>query len=230
MRCAQYIIQIRYPFLLIMRAPNFIDKLISEFDNALRTIRPPINRVASRLSPADSIEEGVLSSQERKHSAGLMRVNHSGEVCAQALYQGQALTAQLTHVKKQMIHAALEEVDHLAWCEQRLHELNSHPSRLNVFWYSGSILLGALAGLAGDKISLGFVAETEQQVGAHLQKHLNLLPKTDYKSQAILKHMQEDEEQHAESALHAGGIDLPWVIKQLMSLVSKTMTKSSYYF
>jgi ubiquinone biosynthesis monooxygenase Coq7 len=158
-----------------------------------------------------------------------MRVNHAGEVCAQALYQGQALTAQLTHIKKQMMDAALEETDHLAWCEARLYELDSQPSRLTVFWYSGSIVLGALAGWAGDKISLGFVAETERQVSAHLQNHLQSLPVDDKKTRLILKQMKEDEEHHAQTAIEAGAIELPSVVKQLMSLVSKVMTKSSYY-
>lgn len=158
-----------------------------------------------------------------------MRVNHAGEVCAQALYQGQALTAQLTHIKKQMSDAAAEEIDHLAWCEERLTELGSKPSLLNPFWYGGSIILGALAGFVGDKVSLGFVAETERQVSAHLQHHLQQLPAKDKKSQAILFKMKEDEEQHATTALNAGAIELPYIVKQLMRVVSKLMTKSSYY-
>ena len=158
-----------------------------------------------------------------------MRVNHAGEVCAQALYQGQALTAQLTHIKQQMTEAAIEETDHLAWCEQRLQELDSKPSQLNFIWYSGSLLLGALAGLAGDKISLGFVAETEHQVSAHLQAHLKKLPQEDKKTKLILEQMQKDEEHHAHTALEAGGIELPYLVKELMALVSKIMTKSSYY-
>lgn len=212
-----------------MRTISFIDKVISEVDTALRTISPPINRTTPRRSPAADIEDSRLSKAEQKHSAGLMRVNHAGEVCAQALYQGQALTAHLTHIKKQMTEAAIEETDHLAWCEQRLHELSSQPSQLNLIWYCGSIILGALAGLAGDKVSLGFVAETEHQVSAHLQEHLKKLPKEDKKTQLILKQMQEDEEHHAQMALDAGGIELPFVIKQLMTMMSKLMTKTSYY-
>lgn len=212
-----------------MRTITVLDTLVSEFDTALRTINPPKNRGSQRQTPAVLVNEGTLSRQERKHSAGLMRVNHSGEVCAQALYQGQALTAQLTHIKQQMTEAALEETDHLAWCEQRLDELGSKPSLLNTLWYSGSLLLGALAGIAGDKISLGFVAETERQVSAHLQKHLSSLAPQDKKSRAILEQMQHDEEQHAHTALAAGGIELPLVLKQLMATVSKLMTKSSYY-
>jgi ubiquinone biosynthesis monooxygenase Coq7 len=206
-----------------------MDRFISELDTALRTINPPQKREALRPYPANGFDEAPLSTKEQKHCAGLMRVNHSGEVCAQALYQGQALTAHLTHVKQQMMDAAREETDHLAWCEQRLNELNSQPSRLNILWYSGSLILGALAGWAGDKISLGFVAETERQVTAHLQAHIQALPEEDNKTKRILKQMQEDEERHAECAVHAGGIELPDVIKQLMNGVSKLMTKSSYY-
>jgi ubiquinone biosynthesis monooxygenase Coq7 len=212
-----------------MHKANALDNLISEVDNALRTLFPPPKRVSSRHSPAEKLEDKPLSAQERKHVAGLMRVNHTGEVCAQALYQGQALTAQLTHIKKQMSDAAAEETDHLAWCEERLRELGSKPSILNPIWYGGSILLGALAGFAGDKVSLGFVAETERQVSAHLYRHLKKVPAQDKKSQAILTKMQADEEHHAAAAVEAGAIELPFVIKQLMHLVSKLMTKSSYY-
>lgn len=212
-----------------MRTMSFLDAFISEVDNALRTVLPPSKRVSTRHSPAVEIEDNPLSLREKKHVAGLMRVNHAGEVCAQALYQGQALTAQLTHIKQQMSDAAAEEVDHLAWCEERLYELGSKPSLLNPIWYSGSILLGALAGFAGDKVSLGFVAETERQVTAHLKHHLQKLPAQDKKSQAILKQMQMDEEQHATAAIESGGIELPTPIKRIMSLVSKLMTHSSYH-
>lgn len=158
-----------------------------------------------------------------------MRVNHAGEVCAQALYQGQALTARLTHVKEQMAQAAAEEVDHLAWCEERLRQLNSQPSILNPIWYGGSILLGAMAGMAGDKISLGFVAETELQVTNHLKLHLDKVPSNDLKTRAILELMKQDEEHHAQEALAAGAVELPFVVKQLMNVVSKLMTASSYH-
>ncbi|MCE0722102.1 MULTISPECIES: 2-polyprenyl-3-methyl-6-methoxy-1,4-benzoquinone monooxygenase [Legionella] len=208
---------------------NTLDTLISEIDNALRTLFPPAQRTSTRSSPAESFAETDLSTQEKKHVAGLMRVNHAGEVCAQALYQGQALTAQLTHIKKQMSDAAAEETDHLAWCEERLAELGSKPSVLNPLWYGGSIILGSLAGLAGDKVSLGFVAETERQVARHLHRHLKKLPTKDKKSHAILMKMKEDEEQHATTALNAGAIELPYIVKQLMRVVSKLMTKSSYY-
>lgn len=212
-----------------MRNAHFIDALLAEVDNVLRTLLPPATRISSRTSPAATINDTTLSVHEKKQVVGLMRVNHAGEVCAQALYQGQALTAQLTHIKKQMSDAAAEEVDHLAWCEQRLHELGSKPSLLNPIWYSGSILLGAIAGFAGDKISLGFVAETERQVSAHLAQHLQKLPAHDKKSQAILAQMQQDEEQHAAIAIEAGAIKLPFPVQQLMRMVSKIMTQSSYY-
>ncbi|WP_454781500.1 2-polyprenyl-3-methyl-6-methoxy-1,4-benzoquinone monooxygenase [Legionella sp. WA2022007384] len=206
-----------------------LDTLIAEVDNALRTIFPPAQRISTRPSPAEPLPDIALSIKEKKHVAGLMRVNHAGEVCAQALYQGQALTARLTHIKKQMSNAAAEEIDHLAWCEERLAELGSKPSILNPFWYAGSIILGAFAGFVGDKVSLGFVAETERQVSDHLGRHLQKLPTKDKKSHAILVKMKEDEEQHAATALNAGGIELPYLVKQLMRGVSKLMTKSSYY-
>lgn len=208
---------------------SFLDALLAEVDNALRTILPPQQRVSTRLSPAVDVKELPLSTAEKRHVAGLMRVNHAGEVCAQALYQGQALTAHLTHIKQQMSEAAAEETDHLAWCEQRLHELGYKPSLLNPLWYAGSILLGAVAGAAGDKVSLGFVAETERQVTAHLQHHLQKLPAQDERSKVILQQMQEDEMHHANAAIAAGGIELLYPVKQLMSMISKLMTKTSYY-
>ncbi len=206
-----------------------IDKLLCEIDTALRTLLVPNKRNSSRPNPGQEITEPSLSSQERRHVAGLMRVNHAGEVCAQALYQGQAMTAKLTAVKEQMSMAAKEEVEHLAWCEQRLRELDSHPSLLNPLWYSGSLMLGALAGLAGDRWSLGFVAETERQVSNHLQQHLQHLPPQDIKSKAILSKMQDDETHHAEEAAAAGAAELPFMIKQLMHGVSRLLTKSSYH-
>ncbi|AWN72840.1 2-polyprenyl-3-methyl-6-methoxy-1,4-benzoquinone monooxygenase [Legionella anisa] len=208
---------------------NMFDTLIFEVDNTLRTLFPPAQRASTRSSPAESLADTELSTEEKRHVAGLMRVNHAGEVCAQALYQGQALTAQLTHIKKQMSDAAAEETDHLAWCEERLAELGSKPSILNPLWYGGSLILGAVAGFAGDKVSLGFVAETERQVAHHLHRHLKKLPAKDKKSHAILIKMKEDEEQHATTALNAGAIELPYIVKQLMHVVSKLMTKSSYY-
>lgn len=209
---------------------NKIDELVKQFDSALRTICPPKQRSSLRANPGNEVLPNQLNKQEQQHIAGLMRVNHAGEVCAQALYQGQALTAKLDHVKTQMIQAAQEEMDHLAWCEQRLHELQSRPSRLNILWYTGSFLLGATAGLAGDRWSLGFVAETERQVSKHLHHHLQQLPAYDLKTRAILTQMHTDEAQHAQQALAAGGAQLPLIIKKMMQSASKCLTCSSYYF
>lgn len=212
-----------------MRHFNLVDKLICEIDVAMRTLIVPEKRNAMRTSPAEPLSEGTFTKQEKSHVAGLMRVNHAGEVSAQALYQGQALTAKLAKVKTQMQHAACEEIDHLAWCEQRLRELKSNPSLLNPLWYTGSLLVGALAGLAGDQWSLGFVAETEHQVTKHLQNHHKQLPHQDMKSKAILEKMQEDETQHREAAIAAGAAPLPFFIKQVMRGVSKLLTTGSYY-
>lgn len=212
-----------------MRNLSLIDNLLCQVDTALRTLVPPKQRNNLRSTPGEQTKESNLSPQEKKHVAGLMRVNHAGEVCAQALYQGQALTAKLPKIRAQMNEAAAEEIDHLAWCEQRLTELNSQPSLLNPLWYLGSFMMGSLAGIAGDRWSLGFVAETEEQVAAHLQAHLQHLPAHDQKSRAILAQMQEDEAQHAEFAKSAGAAELPLAIKMLMQSVSKLMTHSSYY-
>lgn len=211
-----------------MRSLSLLEKLLCEIDVALRTLAPPAQRTSKRQSPSEGLSEQPLRAQERRHIAGLMRVNHAGEVCAQALYQGQALTAQLAKVRAQMTEAAEEEIEHLAWCEQRLYELGSQPSLLNTFWYLGSFMIGALAGLAGDRWSLGFVAETERQVSAHLQSHLQKLPAQDKKSRAIVEQMYEDEVHHAEVASEAGAIELPFFIKKIMQGTSKLMTRSSY--
>lgn len=212
---------------------SILDQIIHEVDTALRAIIPPKQRLSKRPSPTQQVpvdkHDESLNAKQKEHVAGLMRVNHTGEVCAQALYQGQALTARLPEVKKQMAEAAAEEVDHLSWCEQRLQELESRPSLLNPLWYLGSFTIGAIAGLAGDRFSLGFLAETETQVSAHLQKHLNALPPEDKKTKLILKQMHEDEAHHAEIARRAGAIDLPVFIKYLMKNTSKIMTKTSYY-
>lgn len=214
-----------------MRHLSMLDNLLCEVDMMLRTVFVPSQRSSTRESPAaKQTTQPLLSKEEKRHVAGLMRVNHAGEVCAQALYQGQAFTAQLTHIKAQMVNAAAEEVDHLAWCEQRLCELESRPSILNPLWYAGSLMLGALAGLAGDRWSLGFVAETERQVAAHLEKHLAQLPSQDTKTKAILTQMQKDESHHAMIAQEAGAAEFPFLIKQLMYVASKIMTNSSYYY
>lgn len=210
-----------------MRQLTAIDHFITQADRALRTLSNATQQ-AERRSPAVGISERDMSDEDRRHAAGLMRVNHSGEVCAQALYQGQALTAKLPSVKAEMEHAAAEEIDHLVWCQERLDALGSHPSHLNPLWYGLSFAIGAGAGLVSDKISLGFVAATENQVCKHLQKHLDELPAQDQKSRAVVQQMLEDEARHANMALNAGGYDFPAPIKGIMTLVSKVMTTSSY--
>ena len=205
-----------------------IDKLLINFDQALKTLVPKTH-TPTRPSPGDSEPYNELSEDERKHVAGLMRVNHTGEVCAQALYQGQALTAKLPEVRDQMEEAAQEEIDHLAWCSDRVSELNSHTSVLNPMFYGMSFALGAGAGLVSDKVSLGFVAAVEEQVCKHLDSHLNQLPVSDEKSRAILDQMRVDEGNHAKSALEAGGARFPAPVKAAMTLVSKVMTKTTYY-
>ncbi|HBX56934.1 2-polyprenyl-3-methyl-6-methoxy-1,4-benzoquinone monooxygenase [Pseudomonas sp. UBA2684] len=204
-----------------------VDRLLLQADAALRTLLP-FSGQPSRPSPAIVQPEAELDDQQARHIAGLMRINHTGEVCAQALYQGQALTAKLPHVRAAMEHAADEEIDHLAWCEQRIRQLGSHPSVLNPLFYGLSFGVGAVAGLISDKVSLGFVAATEDQVVKHLDEHLEQIPAEDEKSRAILKQMRSDEAQHATSALEAGGLRFPAPVKFGMTLVSKLMTKSSY--
>ncbi len=211
-----------------MRRINSIDKLLIEFDKALQTVagNPP---KTTRAEPDCEISETELSEQERKQSYRLMRVNHSGEVSAQALYQGQALTAKLPEVRDAMQQAALEENDHLHWCEQRVKTLGSHTSILNPAWYVGSFTIGAIAGKMGDKWSLGFVAETEKQVVEHIDEHLALISNNDQKSKAVLEQMKVDELHHGTVALEAGGADLPLPIRGAMAVVSKVMTKTSYW-
>ncbi len=211
-----------------MRHYSFIDSLIGTADNVLRTLSGGY-QTTNRLSPANGEPEAELSTSERKKVAGLMRINHCGEVCAQALYQGQALTAKLPEVRDKMQQAAKEENDHLDWCHERLLQLNTHTSYLNPIWYASSFTLGALAGLAGDKWSLGFVVETERQVVAHLNDHLQQLPEQDTRSIKILEVMKDDEQEHATAALEAGGAELPAPVKQAMQLMSKVMTKTVYY-
>lgn len=210
-----------------MRQLNLLDKTILIFDTLFFQKQSSVDAI--RKNPAENIPEASLNAHEKKHIAGLMRVNHAGEVCAQALYQGQAITAKLDSVRDKMLIASDEEIDHLMWCEQRLTELNASVSILNPIWFTLSFFIGAIAGIAGDKWSLGFVAETENQVGAHLKKHLTQLPATDKKSAAIIKQMHEDETKHASMAIDAGGTELPLLIKELMKGMSKIMTSSSYY-
>lgn len=210
------------------RGLSFFDRGIIQLDKVVTTVwgNPP---TTDRNLPDATIENFELSESERKHAAGLMRVNHAGEVSAQALYQGQALTAKLAEVRAAMEHSAIEENDHLVWCENRLHDLESHKSVLNPIWYAGSFAIGAIAGKVGDKWSLGFVAETERQVIQHLDEHLNSISENDLKSRAVLLQMKEDEAKHGALASQAGGAELPKPVKHLMGLVSKVMTKTSYY-
>lgn len=203
-----------------------LDKLIVEFDKGLRTLFAPA--FSRRPHPDRQVEEAELSADDKKHALGLMRVNHCGEVCAQALYQGQALTARNPQAKEALQHAAFEETEHLAWTEQRIRELGGHSSLLNPVWYTGSLVMGVTAGLLGDKWNLGFLEETEQQVGAHLDSHLASLPEQDLKSRAIVEQMRDDELKHAEMAHEQGAAALPAPIKGLMRLTSKVMTSTSY--
>ncbi|NWK73725.1 2-polyprenyl-3-methyl-6-methoxy-1,4-benzoquinone monooxygenase [Acinetobacter cumulans] len=210
-----------------MRQYTGLDKFIHSFDQALRSLVPG-STSAQRENPANGTNT-QLAVSEARHVAGLMRVNHSGEVCAQALYHGQALTAKLPNVRREMQQAAIEEQDHLAWCEDRLKELDSHTSLLNPVWYGLSFGMGALAGIAGDKYSLGFVAETERQVSMHLEHHMSQLPVQDQRSYQILNQMNIDELHHRDTALNAGGVDLPAPVKITMTAISKLMTKTSYF-
>lgn len=206
---------------------SLLDRAITQFDHALRTLSPGTHR-ARRANPAADVAPAELDNNERKHAAGLMRVNHAGEVCAQALYQGQALTARLPRVRAEMEEAAEEEIDHLAWCEERLQALNSRPSMLNPLWYGLSFGLGAAAGMVHDKVSLGFVAATEERVCEHLRSHLKALPDKDAASRTIVQQMLDDEARHGAAALKAGGFDFPAPVKGAMSLVAKVMTQTSY--
>lgn len=198
-----------------------------QLDTGLRTLfgKPS---VTERQNPENTVAEGELSASEKELAGRLMRINHSGEVAAQGLYQGQALTAKLPDVREKMERAAEEENDHLDWCKQRINELDTHTSYLNPLWYFGSVAIGAAAGLAGDKWSLGFVAETEHQVVRHLTSHLNQISENDHKSRAILEQMKEDEGHHATAALDAGAAELPVPVKKFMALTSKIMTKTVY--
>jgi len=209
-------------------SPNtFIDQLVSNLDNGLRSTFTKPN--AKRASPAQTITDDPIgdNDQLKDVSAALMRVNHVGEVCAQALYQGQALTSRSNEVREKMQEAADEETDHLNWCFERIEELDSHTSHLNPLWYIGSFAIGVGAGLAGDKWSLGFLAETERQVVTHLENHLQRLPKEDSVSRAIVSQMVIDEAEHAQMAIDNGAAELPDAIKKMMQLSAKVMTTLS---
>ena len=207
---------------------SVLDRLIGEFDQALHTVFGP-PPASDRPNPAGQKNEAELSAAERELAGRLMRVNHAGEVAAQALYQGQAVTAELPLVRAKMQQAAREENDHLAWTAQRVRELGTHTSLLGPLWYAGSFAIGATAGLIGDKWSLGFVAETEHQVVAHLDRHLARLSPADAKSRAILETMRDDELHHATVAIEAGAAALPAPIKTVMAMASKVMTGTAYW-
>ncbi|MCW8879412.1 MAG: 2-polyprenyl-3-methyl-6-methoxy-1,4-benzoquinone monooxygenase [Kangiellaceae bacterium] len=211
-----------------MRQLSMADRAILVADNTLKTLFGGY-QTTSRHNPADDLDSQELTPEQAKHSAGLMRINHCGEVCAQALYQGQALTARLPEVRDKMEQAAIEENDHLDWCATRLQQLDSHTSLLNPLWYASSFAIGAFAGAIGDKWSLGFVAETEHQVVRHLEDHLQKLPPQDSQSRVILEQMKVDELAHATTALAAGGAELPLPVKGMMTLMSKVMTSTVYY-
>lgn len=204
-----------------------LDRLIVEFDKGLRTLFS--QAYSARPYPDAEVPDAAMDEAEKKHAAALMRVNHSGEICAQALYQGQALTARDPVVQQKLEQAAQEETEHLAWTARRVRELGGHLSLLNPFWYVGSLAIGAAAGILGDKWNLGFLAETERRVGNHLQSHLESLPPQDEKSRAIVRQMYADETSHADMAVSLGGIALPLPVQLVMKLNGKVMTGTAYW-
>lgn len=206
---------------------SLFDRLAMQADAALRTLVPDSNSTA-RPSPALNDPESQLDDKQRKHVTGLMRINHTGEVCAQGLYQGQALTAHRPEIRDAMEQAADEEIDHLVWCEQRIKELGGRTSLLNPLFYGMSFAIGAGAGAISDKLSLGFVAATEDQVCKHLDEHLGQLPADEHKSRAILEQMYIDEQEHSTNAIAAGGYRFPAPVKAGMSLIAKAMTTTTY--
>ncbi|HEV8110674.1 MAG TPA: 2-polyprenyl-3-methyl-6-methoxy-1,4-benzoquinone monooxygenase [Burkholderiales bacterium] len=203
-----------------------LDRLIAEFDRALRTVGNVAE--ASRVSPAEALPEAELDEHDRRHAAALMRVNHVGEVCAQALYQGQALTARDAHARQALERAAREEEDHLAWSAQRVRELGGRTSLLNPFWYAGALAMGAVAGVLGDRWNLGFLAETERQVEEHLSGHLERLPREDARTRTLVEAMRADEARHRDTAVRLGAAELPRPVKLAMRLASTVMTRVSY--
>ena len=204
------------------------DQLIIELDKALKTLSGVV--AVRRPVPEPEVQSAnELTEQEKKHAASLMRVNHVGEICAQALYQAQRVTSSSAKTKEQLAKAAIEEEDHLHWCAQRIEELGSRPSLLNPLWYSGSFAIGLIAGLAGDAWNLGFVVETEKQVEKHLDSHLTSLPEDDFASRAIVKQMRIEEIEHGNMAKDAGAKELPELVKKVMASTSKAMTKVAYH-
>ncbi|MEM7278065.1 MAG: 2-polyprenyl-3-methyl-6-methoxy-1,4-benzoquinone monooxygenase [Pseudomonadota bacterium] len=211
-----------------MKLPTPSERLIAGFDNALRTLLAPAVQ-GNRDNPAKDVGETQLSATDKRHAAGLMRINQAGEVAAQGLYQGHALVARDASVMEELDHAAQDEADHLRWCTERLNELDARPSALNALWYSGAFAIGALSGLAGDRWSLGFIAETERQVVRHLDKHLQRLPETDKRSAKILSTMRDEEAGHGENAENQGAADLPAPASKLMQSAAKVMTGTAYW-
>jgi ubiquinone biosynthesis monooxygenase Coq7 len=203
-----------------------VDRLILEFDRALRAVAGVAE--ASRASPAEAVPENPVTPEQRSHAAALMRVNHVGEVCAQALYQGQALTAREPAARQALEKAAREEQDHLAWSAERIRELGGRPSLLNPLWYAGSFAIGAIAGALGDKWNLAFLAETERQVEEHLSGHLAALPPEDERTRAVVEAMRADEAKHRASAVQLGAAELPEPVKRAMRLASRVMTTVAY--
>lgn len=210
----------------------FLDELINEFDRGLRSMTG-VSRMSRPLPvPPTSVatdQSAELTPAERAHAAGLMRVNHVGEVCAQALYQAQKLATKSPALRAVFNHAAIEEEDHLAWTAKRLEALDSRPSLLNPLWYTGALAIGLAAGRLGDRVSLGFMAETERQVEQHLDSHLDQLPVGDHASRAIVEQMRADEVEHGKAAMDAGGVELPFPVRALMRAASKVMTRTAYY-
>ena len=217
----------RYTLIVKQRERAALDRRLAGVDDALRPVAAPAGRPA-RDHPAGLSHEATLSDSEKSHAAGLMRVTHAGEVAAQALYKGHATVARDTSIEQQMQDAAAEELDHLAWCEQRIQELGEEPSRLSPFWYAGAYAIGAVSGILGDKWSLGFIAETERQVIEHLESHLDDLPAGDARSRAIVEQMRDEEAEHGQNAVDAGAAELPRPVKRLMQLTAKIMTRTAY--
>ncbi len=212
----------RFPF----PRPPSVDDLVSGFDRALRTFTGTVT--SSRPVPGAALPDAALSDAERRHVAGLMRVNHTGEVCAQALYAAQALVARDPAIRAQFAQAAREEEEHLAWTQQRLQELTARPSLLNPLWYAGAFTIGVAAGVAGDRVNLGFVVETERQVEDHLSGHVERLPAQDAKSRAIVEQMRDDEARHGDMAKAAGAVPLPFPVRGLMRLAADVMRAVAY--
>lgn len=210
------------------RQYSILDRLCLGIDAAVRALTNNTHTTGAPY-PAKNLEITSLNTDERKHAAALMRINHSGEICAQALYHGQSIVASSTQLKMKLQAAAVEEGDHLTWCHQRLEELGSRTSYLNPFWYAGSFCIGMAAGMVGDRWSLGFIVETERQVIKHLAGHLQRLPKQDQRSYKILQQMETEEAKHRDEAISSGAVELPWLIKKAMAVTSKLMVTTVYW-